>query len=453
MDILSKIVNADPAPPRRYRPGVPKELETICLKCLEKEPGRRYQTAEELGADLERFLGGEAVLARPPSFPVMVARRIRKHRFAALAAVAILAAVIVTALVVSSRAQEESEHITEQLTRLKARVSSMTKRDNENRSGLVKEIEEILRTGSEEEKDQARGLLKTLGVGPGAVGPSAVDSASSMLALAERFAKANPADTDEALERFAAVRALFPDTAAGIAAGKRAEELRQSRSDRMAGRFAETASKANRLIAKGRPGAAVKAWKELIPGLSDEQLASEAVSQMQGILLREVREYFDAWTGAEAFAGRGDFPSAEDQLKPFTSSDLDDIRRLADLSVTRYVALRAEWEKEGKSAAPAEVVVSARGAEEEERRTGEFMARLSEKVSRYDFDGARRLWEDLLKEVPDSTPGGGPWARFTDYLAAENLWSAFRLFLFEGRGSTEELSIEGTGGNPLPRKV
>jgi serine/threonine protein kinase len=63
--MLQQVLNDDPIPPSAMRPDVPADLETVCLKCLEKEADRRYATAAELAADLGRFLSGSTVSAVP----------------------------------------------------------------------------------------------------------------------------------------------------------------------------------------------------------------------------------------------------------------------------------------------------------------------------------------------------------------------------------------------------
>jgi serine/threonine protein kinase/tetratricopeptide (TPR) repeat protein len=63
--VLQQILNEEPRPPRRLNDKIPRDLETVALKCLAKEPGRRYDTAGALAADMRRYLNGEPILARP----------------------------------------------------------------------------------------------------------------------------------------------------------------------------------------------------------------------------------------------------------------------------------------------------------------------------------------------------------------------------------------------------
>jgi serine/threonine-protein kinase len=65
MDTVLLVLNADPVPPQLLIPKLNRDLETICLKCLEKEPRRRYQSAQELADDLNRYLTGIPIFARP----------------------------------------------------------------------------------------------------------------------------------------------------------------------------------------------------------------------------------------------------------------------------------------------------------------------------------------------------------------------------------------------------
>jgi WD40 repeat protein/serine/threonine protein kinase len=77
---LARVASEDPVPPRRLQPRVPRDVETICLRCLQKEPNRRYSTALDLAEDLRRFLASEPIIARPPSVIYRWARFSRRNK-------------------------------------------------------------------------------------------------------------------------------------------------------------------------------------------------------------------------------------------------------------------------------------------------------------------------------------------------------------------------------------
>lgn len=92
MQTVLMVLSDDPVPPRNLDSGIPNDLNTICLKCLEKNPGSRYDTANGLAQDLDLFLNGKPIKARPVSLAIRVAKWAkRKPAFAAMCASSALA--------------------------------------------------------------------------------------------------------------------------------------------------------------------------------------------------------------------------------------------------------------------------------------------------------------------------------------------------------------------------
>jgi serine/threonine-protein kinase len=79
VELLRSIREQEPALPRRQNPLIPKGLQDICLKALEKDPAHRYGSAREMADDLRRFLAGEAVLAEPAAYTRLIADKVGDH--------------------------------------------------------------------------------------------------------------------------------------------------------------------------------------------------------------------------------------------------------------------------------------------------------------------------------------------------------------------------------------
>ncbi|XXT25280.1 serine/threonine-protein kinase [Sorangium sp. So ce429] len=172
MDVLRQVLEAEPPPLRTVDRDIPQDLEAVVLRCLEKEPGARYESARALGEDLQRFLDGDPVLARRASLGRRLARQARRHRAAVLGAAALLlAALVVAGLFVRSR-------------RAAAEQATLARELGETVGETVKEMELFLRGAHgmplhdvERERDVVRARLKAvearmatagaLGRGPG----------------------------------------------------------------------------------------------------------------------------------------------------------------------------------------------------------------------------------------------------------------------------------------------
>jgi eukaryotic-like serine/threonine-protein kinase len=101
-DTIEQVCTQEPVPPTRLQPKVPRDLETICLKCLEKDSHRRYADADALADDLDRFIDGCPVLARRISAVEHLGRRCRRNPGVASLVTAVL--VLLVAVVTTSTA-------------------------------------------------------------------------------------------------------------------------------------------------------------------------------------------------------------------------------------------------------------------------------------------------------------------------------------------------------------
>jgi hypothetical protein len=88
-----RVITEDPVSPAFYRPGIPRDLETICMKCLEKEPRDRYESAAAFAEDLRRYLDDESIVAHPPTTAVRTVKWIRRNPWRFVASTALILAV------------------------------------------------------------------------------------------------------------------------------------------------------------------------------------------------------------------------------------------------------------------------------------------------------------------------------------------------------------------------
>jgi WD40 repeat protein/tRNA A-37 threonylcarbamoyl transferase component Bud32 len=122
MDILLQVMDKEPAPPRQVQPGIDRDLETVVLKCLEKDPARRYSSPSALADDLERWIQDEPIEARPAGKLEKAwkwARR--KPAQAALAATVLIAttALLVVGVIFNAYLQVASTEIDNQKAEVK----------------------------------------------------------------------------------------------------------------------------------------------------------------------------------------------------------------------------------------------------------------------------------------------------------------------------------------------
>lgn len=200
-EIVSGVADREPVPPHRLERTVPVDVETIVLKCLEKDPSRRYTTAREVSEDLRRALAGEPVSARRASLPYRLWKRIRRNPGRAAASVLVLSIAVALATaglrsaVIARRQASIAQRLVEEVKEIEglSRIAAMMPRhDRRHENDLVRA--RIRRLEDE------TGRLGQLAVGPGsyALGRSylvlgQLDEAAAALRRAEAEGYRTPA--------------------------------------------------------------------------------------------------------------------------------------------------------------------------------------------------------------------------------------------------------------------
>jgi predicted Ser/Thr protein kinase len=107
LDTMLQVIERVPVSPRLLNPAVPIDLETIVMKCLEKDPDRRYRSGQDLANDLDRFRAGKPIKAKPPSMGLRLCRWSRDHLLVTSVSTVIAVALMVVALLAAYRYRHE----------------------------------------------------------------------------------------------------------------------------------------------------------------------------------------------------------------------------------------------------------------------------------------------------------------------------------------------------------
>ncbi len=137
-EIFANILNTEAISPRKIRPTVSRDLETVILKGLEREPRKRYGNAKEFGEDLRRYLRGEAIQARPPGSVAKAWRWAKKHRTISAVAGLVMAAGLGTGILSLVQKRNFERHISDLLARAETSRKEGKFGDARNLYGQIK---------------------------------------------------------------------------------------------------------------------------------------------------------------------------------------------------------------------------------------------------------------------------------------------------------------------------
>jgi len=184
--VMNQVIHKDPIPPSRLVRSLPQDLETIILKCMDKEKDRRYQTGRALADDISRYLEGESISARPIGALTRILKKAKRNK---IASVSIVGAIIITAIISislssASKKQEIEKYRTrahkefnagkyEDVVALCDKLLVLSGQDEEMKSlreksqSLIKEREDKIQAEEEARKrrEEAKDILSRINAG------------------------------------------------------------------------------------------------------------------------------------------------------------------------------------------------------------------------------------------------------------------------------------------------
>ncbi len=164
METLDQVRNREPVPPSQLNPSIPADLETICLKCLQKEPYKRYANANELAADLTRYLDGKPIKARRVGAIEKSWKWIKRNKLVSGLVSGIFAVLVVSVALVASaylaEAKARSDAVdfgkNEEAAKIEAKASERKAKEEEEKAKSAQAKAEIERQLKAEETEKAK---------------------------------------------------------------------------------------------------------------------------------------------------------------------------------------------------------------------------------------------------------------------------------------------------------
>lgn len=160
LETLRKVLEEDPIPPHQLYTFADRDLETICLKCMEKDPSRRYGSAEALAEELERWLRREPILARPISRPERIAKWIRRNPVTTSLLIllhVVLGSGLAGVLWMGYRANQNARESHERLVQMHVATGHQAVEDGDSLQGMLWFVEALrLETGGKDREENHR---------------------------------------------------------------------------------------------------------------------------------------------------------------------------------------------------------------------------------------------------------------------------------------------------------